>query len=403
MPVEHRPIVPRRRLGLAIVGLGGAVGTTVSAGLDLLGRGLIGTDGLPLAGHDELAPYTSIVVGGWDLNSDDLATAARHHGVLEPAQLDAAGPALAAMRPWPAAANPAFCHNVTGANVVEAQGHRAAVELIRADLRRFAAERDLDATVMVNLASTERTVDRGAPALATADAFEHGLDADDPAIGPAMLYAYAAIREHVPYVNFTPSVAADIPALTKLAEIEHVPIAGKDGKTGQTLLKTVLAPALRDRALRVDGWYSGNLLGNRDGLALDDPSSLESKLGTKSSALDDLLGYPVPDHVVTITYYRPRGDAKEAWDSIDLRGFLGQRMQLKLNFLCRDSILAAPLVIELARLVELAARRGEAGAQEQLGAFFKAPMSCGDGPTEHAFHVQQARLLAWLAGASREA
>jgi len=400
-PADHRPTLPRR-IGLAVVGLGGAVATTVAAGLDLLARGLAGHDGLPLAGRDELAPYGSLVVGGWDVIGDDLAAAARAHGVLEPAQLAAASPALAALRPWPAAADPAFCRNVTGANVVEAAGHRAATELIRGDLRRFAAERRLDATVVVNLASTERAVDRGAPALATADAFEHGLDADDPAIGPAMLYAYAAIRERVPYVNFTPSVAADVPALTKLAEIERVPIAGKDGKTGQTLLKTVLAPALRDRALRVDGWYSGNLLGNRDGLALDDPSSRESKVASKTSALDELLGYPVPDHVVTITYYRPRGDAKEAWDSIDLTGFLGQRMQLKINFLCRDSILAAPLVIELARLLELAARRGEAGVQEQFGAFFKAPMTCGGGPAEHAFGAQQARLLAWLAGAPRD-
>jgi myo-inositol-1-phosphate synthase len=442
MSIEQLPAAPRR-LGLAIVGLGGAVATTVVAGLDLLSRGLIRPDGLPLAGAghgrragarghpdplevdhphppegdraaahgaegggpatarglEHLAGYDSIVVGGWDLAGDDLATAASQHGVLDPNQLAAAWPALAALRPWPAAGDPAFCRNVTGANAVEAGGHRSATELIRTDLRRFAQARRLEATVMVNLASTERPVDRGSPALATIDAFEHGLDADDPSIGPAMLYAYAAIRERVPYVNFTPSVAADVPALIKLAETERVPIAGKDGKTGQTLIKTVLAPALRDRALHVDGWFSANLLGNRDGLALDDPSSLASKLGTKTSALDELLGYPVPDHIVEITYYRPRGDAKEAWDSIDLTGFLGQRMQVKINLLCRDSILAAPLVIELTRLAELAARRGEAGVQEQFGAFFKAPMTPGDGPTEHAFHLQQARLMEWLAGA----
>ena len=171
---------------------------------------------------------------------------------------------------------------------------------------------------------------------------------------------------------------------------------GKDGKTGQTMVKTVVAPGLRSRALRVDGWYSANLLGNRDGLALEDPGSLASKRATKSSALDDMLGYEVPDHLVDIRYYRPRGDAKEAWDNIDLIGFMGQRMQLKINFLCRDSVLAAPLVIELARLMDLAQRRGERGVQEQFGTFFKAPI-CGDGaPVEHALHRQEQRLHEWL-------
>jgi myo-inositol-1-phosphate synthase len=190
-----------------------------------------------------------------------------------------------------------------------------------------------------------------------------------------MLYAYAAIDSGTPYANFTPSVAADVQPLADLAARRGVPVAGKDGKTGQTLIKTVIAPALRDRALHVDGWFSTNILGNSDGKALDDPRSLASKLGTKKTVLDQILGYPVEDHIVMIHYYRPRGDDKEAWDNIDLTGFLGRKMQLKLNFLCKDSVLAAPLVIEIARVLGLAQARGEAGVQEQMSLFFKAPQT----------------------------
>ncbi len=188
-----------------------------------------------------------------------------------------------------------------------------------------------------------------------------------------MLYAYAAI-ERLPYANFTPSVAADVPPLIAARARAQRAVAGKDGKTGQTFMKTVIAPALRARALHVDGWFSTNILGNRDGLALDDPNSLQSKLDTKGSVLDHILGYPVEDHIVDIRYYRPRGDDKEAWDNIDVTGFMGQRMQIKVNFLCKDSILAAPLAIEIARCLGLAERRGEGGVQEQMGLFFKAPM-----------------------------
>ncbi len=238
-----------------------------------------------------------------------------------------------------------------------------------------------------------------APALQTPEGFERGLDASDPAISPAMLYAYSAIAEGVPYGNFTPSLAADIPALVRMATERNVPIAGKDGKTGQTFLKTVLAPAFRSRSLYVEGWFSTNILGNRDGLALDNPDSLKSKLNTKGSVLDDILGYPVEDHVVDIRYYKPRGDNKEAWDNIDLVGFLGQKMQIKVNFLCRDSILAAPLVIEIARVLDLARQRGKGGIQEQLGLFFKAPMTPAGKREEHSFPVQERVLLDWLAAA----
>ena len=298
-------------------------------------------------------------------------------------------------RPWPAVGSLDFCKNVDGANKADARTHREAIDRIRDDIRNYRRETGIDDIVLVNLASVERWP-ADTRSLADAMAFERGLDQDDAAISPAMLYAYAAITEGVPYGNFTPSLGADIPALTQLATERNVPIAGKDGKTGQTFLKTVLAPALRDRSLYVEGWFSTNILGNRDGLALDNPDSLASKLNTKGSVLDDILGYHVADHLVNIQYYKPRGDNKEAWDNIDVVGFLGQKMQIKLNFLCRDSILAAPLVIEIARVLDLARRRGQGGIQEQLGLFFKAPMTPAGKREEHAFPEQQRRLVEWL-------
>jgi myo-inositol-1-phosphate synthase len=388
----------RRRVGVAVVGLGGAVASTAAAGLEILRRGTNQMDGLPLAhlSVPGLAGYEDLVFGGWDLDGHSLAEAAAEHRVLNHTQLAATGSALAAIRPWPAvASSSAFCRRIDGGNLRETRGHRAAIEAITDDLRGFKAANDLDSLVMVNLASTERVPPDGS-VLRAPDAFERALDADDPGIGPAMLYARAAIEAGVPYGNFTPSVAADAPALAKMARERGVPVAGKDGKTGQTLLKTVLAPMLRARALRVDGWFSTNILGNRDGLALDDPDSLTSKVGTKGSVLDSILGYRVEDHIVDIRYYRPRGDDKEAWDNIDVTGFLGHRMQIKVNFLCKDSVLAAPLVLEIARLLDLAAQRGEGGPQEQLSLFFKAPATADGRAPQHAFHLQERMLADWL-------
>jgi len=386
-----------RRVGIAIVGVSGAVATTVAAGLELLRLGLADTDGLPLAEVEcDLAPYGAMVVGGWDVSADDLATASEAHGVLGQNELAATGPALSAIRPWPAVGDRTYCRNIDGDHRIAETSLRAAVDTIRRDLRGFQHEHELDSVVMVNLASTERPSDVSSGPLASLSAFERALDMGDEAVGPSALYAYAALREGVPYANFTPSVAVDCPALRELAEQLCVPVAGKDGKTGQTLMKTVIAPGLRARALRVDGWFSTNILGNRDGLALEDADSRRSKLDTKGSVLDNILGYHVADHVVRIEYYRPRGDDKEAWDTIDLVGFLGRRMQLKINFLCRDSILAAPLVIEIARLLDCADRRGEGGVQEQLGAFFKAPMTVDGQSPEHALHRQEEMLAAWL-------
>ena len=385
----------KRKLGIAVVGIGGAVGTTMAAGVELLKKQVVGTEGLPLANIEVegLADYKDIVFAGWDLFGEHLAKASEEHDVLTHKQFVAAEEGLRTIKPWPSVENPAFLSNIEGENKLAKNSHRETIEKIRANLREFIAI--CDSVVVINLASTEKLAVEGNEIFNTLSGFEKALDENSPDISPAMLYAYAAMTKGIPYGNFTPSVAADIPALIELAQIRKVPIAGKDGKTGQTFIKTVLAPALKSRALKVEGWYSTNILGNRDGLALSNEDSLASKVKTKSSVLDDILGYPVEDHLVDIRYYRPRGDNKEAWDNIDIAGFLGQTMQIKVNFLCKDSILAAPLAIEIARCLDLAQQRGESGIQEQLSVFFKLPMS-KTGKPEQAFHKQEEMLLSWL-------
>lgn len=383
------------RLGIAVIGLGGAVGTTMAAGIELLRKGVIGAEGLPLAETSaDLVPYGEIAFAGWDLFGADLAAAAEGHDVLTHRQFVEAEEALKSIVPWPAVGSKEFLENIDGDNLVPTGGHRKAVEAVRRNLRDFAET--CDSVVVINLASTEKLPDESSPAFSSLHAFEVALDENSPDISPAMIYAYAAISEGVPYGNFTPSLSADIPALIEFAENKNVPVAGKDGKTGQTFLKTVLAPALKSRALKVEGWYSTNILGNRDGLALSNEGSLRSKVKTKHSVLKNILGYEVEDHIVDIRYYRPRGDNKEAWDNIDVVGFLGRPMQIKVNFLCRDSILAAPLAVEIARCLEFAARRGEGGVQEQLSVFFKSPM-VSEGEPVQAFHEQESMLEDWLA------
>lgn len=387
-------------LGIAVIGLGGAVGTTMVAGIELLKKGKIETTGLPLAALDaeltrDLTPYENIVFAGWDLFGEHLATAAAEHDVLTHKQFVAVEEDLRKIKPWRAIENKKFLANIEGENKFSANSpHRETIEKLRENLREF--KQTCAAAVAINLASTEKLADEGNEIFNSLAGFETALDENSEAISPAMLYAYAAISEGVPYGNFTPSVAADIPALVEFAEKAGVPIAGKDGKTGQTFIKTVIAPALKSRALKVQGWFSTNILGNRDGLALSNEDSLRSKVKTKGSVLDSILGYAVEDHLVDIRYYRPRKDNKEAWDNIDIDGFLGQPMQLKINFLCRDSILAAPLAIEIARCLELARRRGERGVQEELSVFFKLPMTRGAHVPEHAFHRQEEMLFEWL-------
>lgn len=387
----------KRTLGIAVVGLGGAVGTTMAAGIELIKSASTGTAGLPLAdlSIEGLVPYQDIVFAGWDLFGEHLAKAAEEHEVLTHKQFVGVEAELKKLKPWPAIGNPDFLSNIGGANRIDQASHHETIEKLRADLRAF--RQTCDAVVMINLASTEKLSAEGNEIFNSLAGFEKALDEDSADVSPAMLYAYAAIAERVPYGNFTPSVAADLPALIEFSEKQGVPIAGKDGKTGQTFIKTVLAPALKSRALKIEGWYSTNILGNRDGLALSNEDSLASKVKTKSSVLDDILGYEVEDHIVDIRYYRPRGDNKEAWDNIDISGFLGQQMQIKVNFLCKDSILAAPLAIEIARCLDLANQRGEKGVQEQLSVFFKLPMTRNEKP-EQAFHRQEEMLLEWLFG-----
>lgn len=389
----------KRKLGIAVVGLGGAVGTTMVAGIELLKKGVVGTEGLPLSGYsvEGLAEYTDIVFAGWDLYGDHLAEAAAGHDVLSNSQFAAAEDSLRSIKPWAAVENSTFLSNIEGENRLARLSHRETIDKLRGNLREFI--QTCDGVVVINLASTEKLAVEGNETFNSLAGFEKALDENSPDISPAMLYAYAAMTKGIPYGNFTPSVAADIPALIELAELSKAPIAGKDGKTGQTFIKTVLAPALKSRALKIDGWYSTNILGNRDGLALSNEDSLASKVKTKSSVLEDILGYEVEDHLVDIRYYRPRGDNKEAWDNIDVSGFLGQSMQIKVNFLCKDSILAAPLAIEIARCLDLAKQRGDSGIQEQLSVFFKLPMSRSDKP-QHAFHKQEEMLFKWLMAGS---
>ena len=383
-----------KTLGIAVIGLGGAVGTTMVAGIELLKNGLIDTTGLPLAEVDGgLADYRNIRFAGWDLFGEHLAKAAEEHDVLTHKQFVAVEDNLRAIRPWRAAANKDFLANIDGDNTVTRGSHRATIDSVRQNLRDFRSE--CGSVVVINLASTERLADEGNEIFNSLAGFEKALDDDSAEISPAMIYAYASIAEGVPYGNFTPSVSADIPALIEFADKNNVPIAGKDGKTGQTMIKSVLAPAFKTRALKVEGWFSTNILGNRDGFALSNAGSLASKVKTKSSLLDDILGYEVEDHIVDIRYYRPRGDNKEAWDNIDLVGFMGRQMQLKVNFLCKDSILAAPLAIEIARCLDLAHERGEGGIQEQLSIFFKMPLTRGE-KAENALFRQEEMLMRWI-------
>ena len=284
-------------------------------------------------------------------------------------------------------------------NVVTAKGHREELELLTRNVKEFKAANKLDRLIIVNLGSPERHAEV-ADVHRTVAAFEAGLTRNDDRISPAMKYLYLACKLGAGHVNFTPSLTK-VPALEALAESSGIPIAGEDGKTGQTLLKTALAPAFAVRQLHVQGWFSTNILGNNDGRVLDDPESNKTKVASKLSVLDEILGYEVTDHQVHINYYRPRGDEKEAWDNIDVLGFLGERMQIKINFLCKDSILAAPLVIDLVRLMDIAQRCGERGIQRQFSLFFKAPYHRDGERAVNDLFKQNALLQEWVEKVAR--
>ncbi len=412
------------RLGVLLPGMG-AVGTTFIAGCLLARRGIakpLGSltqmetirlgkrtdertpfikDFVPLAGLDDL------VFGGWDLFPDDVYEAAKNAEVLTIDHLDSIKEELSAIKPMKAVFFPEFVKRLRGEHVKSQTNKMELAEAVREDIRQFKKANDLDRCVAIWCGSTE--VHREPTAVhATLANFEEGLRNSDAAISPSQVYAYACLRERVSYANGAPHLTGDIPALTELARETQTPLSGKDFKTGQTLMKTILAPGLRARMLGIRGWFSTNILGNRDGEVLDDPESFKSKEVSKLGVLETILQPEThPDlygdmyHKVRINYYPPRGDQKEGWDNIDIYGWLGYPMQIKIDFLCRDSILAAPLVLDLALFMDLAQRAGLSGIQEWLSFYFKSPITAPGLYPENNLFVQLGKLkntLRWMKG-----
>jgi len=365
---------------------------TVRLGKRTEGRSPLIKDFVPLASLDD------VVFGGWDIFEDNSYEAAKTAGVLEAALLDKIRPELEAIKPMSAVFDRRYVKRLDGPNVKKGKNKRVLADELREDMRRFKDENKCDRLVMVWCGSTEVYLTESA-AHATLASFEKGLEANDDNIPSSMIYAYAAIKEGIPYANAAPNLSADVAALMELADTTGSPLAGKDLKTGQTLIKTIIAPGLKARLLGVEGWYSTNILGNRDGEVLDDPESFKTKEESKKSVLDYILQpnlypelYKDLCHVVRINYYPPRGDNKEGWDNIDIFGWLNYKMQLKVNFLCRDSILAAPIVLDVALFMDLAKRAGMDGIQEWLSFYFKSPMHAPDLYPEHDLFIQMMKL-----------
>jgi myo-inositol-1-phosphate synthase len=414
--VKNPEIAPAKgKLGILLVGLG-AVSTTTIAGVFAIRKGLASPIGsLTQMGTvrlgkrtegrspriNEIVPLTgldNVVFGGWDIFEENSYEAARTAGVLDVSLLDQIKPELEAVKPWPAVFDQRYVKRLDGPNVKKGKHKKDLAEQVRADIRNFKNQHGLDRMVMVWCGSTEVFMKESA-AHQSIDAFEKALEANDPTIPSSMVYAFAALMEDVPYANGAPNLSVDIPAMMALAQQKKLPIVGKDFKTGQTWMKTVIAPGIKARLLGVDGWYSTNILGNRDGEVLDDPESFKTKEESKKSVLDYILQpqlypelYRDLCHVVRINYYPPRGDNKEGWDNIDLVGWLGYKMQLKIDFLCRDSILAAPIVLDLALFLDLAKRAGMSGIQEWLSFYFKSPMHAPGLYPEHDLFIQLMKL-----------
>ncbi len=413
------------KLGVLVVGLG-AVSTTLIAGVELAKRGMalpigslaqMGTirlgkrtedrsplirDFVPLAGLDD------IVWGTWDVFPDDAYVAASRAGVLEQGKhIESISDVLRDVRPMKAAFERKYARNLDGEHVMAASGKRAMLEGIRADINTFRDQNKVDRVVMIWCASTEIFIEPGKAHL-DIESLEKAIDANDETISPAMLYAYAALLEGVPFANGAPNLAVDAPALRQFATDKNVAISGKDFKTGQTLMKTVLAPMLKARMLGLSGWYSTNILGNRDGEVLDAPENFKTKEESKLGVLDTILEpsrnkelYGDIFHKVSINYYPPRGDNKEGWDNIDIFGWMGYPMQIKVNFLCRDSILAAPLALDLVLFSDLAQRAGLGGIQEWLSFYYKSPQVAPGLYPEHDLFIQLTKLkntLRWMMG-----
>jgi myo-inositol-1-phosphate synthase len=345
-----------------------------------------------------LAPLDNLVFGAWDPIADDAYTAAKKAGVLEDRDLAPVSKFLEGIKPMPAVFDNKYVTRIHGENIKKGKSKRDLAEQLRQDMRDFKAKHKCDRLAIVWCASTEIFIKPG-PQHATIQQFERAMEQNDEMISPAMLYAWAAIMEGVPYCNGAPNLAVDTPALQALANDRGVPISGKDFKTGQTWMKTVIAPGLKARMLGLAGWYSTNILGNRDGEVLDDPASFKTKEESKLSVLHTILqpeSYPELykdfSHVVRINYYPPRGDNKEGWDNIDIIGWMGYPMQIKVNFLCRDSILAAPIVLDLALFSDFAHRAGMKGIQEWLSFYYKSPMAGPGLQPEHDLFIQQTKL-----------
>ncbi len=404
------------RLAVFLPGLG-AVATTFVAGVELLKRGRaapVGSVtqlGLVRRGDEQpvrvrdllpLCRIEALSFGAWDIVGENAAAVAARSAVLSEAHLAEVRVALERLSPRPGVHDPELVRRIRANHVVAERHHREKVEVLRRDIQDMKRELKADRAVMVHCGSTEGFRPLG-QVHESLRAFERGLDASDPSITPTMLYAYASLSERVPFANGTPNHAVEVPALEQLARAKGVPIAGRDFKTGQTMLKTAIAPALKARLLGLKGWFSTNILGNRDGEVLDDPQCFRSKEVTKTGVLDAILEpsvhpelYGEVSHKISIHYYPPRGDAKEGWDNVDLFGWLGYPMQIKVNFLCRDSILAAPLVLDLALLLDVAARAGRSGVQDWLSFYFKSPMPAEGRPVEHDLFCQRERLDAEL-------
>ena len=404
------------KLGVLIPGLGGAVSTTFLAGVESIRQGLavpfgsltqMGTIRLGkrfeyriprIRDFVPLASLGDLVFGGWDVFPDNSFEAALQAKVLRPEHVEPVHSFLEGLQPWPAVFRREFVKNLNGPNVKPQISHLELIEALKSDIDTFKKKTKVSRCVMIWCASTEVYLKPG-EVHASLENFEQGLKNNDPGISPSMLYAYAALTSGIPFMNGAPNLTVDIPAMVELADQHGLPIAGKDFKTGQTLMKTILAPGLKARMLGLSGWYSTNILGNRDGLVLDDEDSFKTKEQSKLSVLQTILQPEVyPDlygefyHKVAINYYPPRGDNKEGWDCIDIFGWLGYPMQIKVDFLCRDSILAAPIVLDLVLFIDLAQRATMTGIQEWLSFYFKSPQCAPNLYPEHDLFIQSMKL-----------
>jgi myo-inositol-1-phosphate synthase len=404
------------KLGVLIPGLGGAVSTTLLAGVEAVRRGValpvgsltqMGTIRLGkrfeyriprIMDFVPLAQLEDMVFGGWDLFQENCYQGAVQAGVLSREHLEAVQEFLEGLHPWPAIFNQTFLKNLVGPNVKPQNSHLALVEAVKGDIDTFRSKHNISRCVMVWCGSTEAHL-KTTEVHSSLGSFETGLKNNDPNISPSMLYAYAALTSGIPYINGAPNLTLDVPAMVELADKHQVAIMGKDFKTGQTLMKTILAPGFKARMLGLTGWYSTNILGNRDGMVLEDRDSFKTKEESKLSVLETILQPEVYSdlygdfhHKVEISYYPPRGDNKEGWDCIDIFGWLGYPMQIKMDFLCRDSILAAPLVLDLVLFADLAQRAAMPGIQEWLSFYFKSPQCGDDLYPEHDLFIQLMKL-----------